>query len=324
MIKCTMLLAGGAFFSISRGFTSIDGELKAPGGRLKSRGGWLNPFVIPVGEMEFRGYKTSVMMYWLYLLLIAVMLLLSVGVRAQGDTVRPGKGGLITRNLKPGVRQYLVTYQDPAKERQLGFWYWVREIGTGEKDGHPVFFINQRWYGSDTPAYRTVCSINDAGSFAPVYHKELVRGKLSAYDWGKDGIAGSDSVTDNARKGFSLAFAEPNFNWNLDIETFEMLPLAEGRSFLINFYDAGLDPPQYVRYTVKGSERLAMQEGGEVECWVLGTEGKSPQGTTYTETYWISKKGHEFLKEVDHFNGTIRYKIRMPALTPDVRVGFAR
>src|SRR6201999_4389492 len=120
--------------------------------------------------------------------------------------------------------------------------------------------------------YRTVSSINEAGSFAPMYHQELVRGKLSAYNWKWDGISGADSVADNARKGFTLAFAEPNLNWNLDIETFEMLPLAEGRSFLINFYDAGLDPPQYVRYTVKGSEKLEQQGAGAVDCWVLGTE----------------------------------------------------
>jgi hypothetical protein len=264
------------------------------------------------------------MLQYIYLLFLVLLLLLTSGVRAQGDTVRPGKGGLITRNLKPGVRQYLVTYQDPAHDRQLRFWYWVRETSMGQRNGNPVFVINQRWYGSDTPAYRTVSSINEAGSFAPMYHQELVRGKLSAYNWKWDGISGADSVADNARKGFTLAFAEPNLNWNLDIETFEMLPLAEGRSFLINFYDAGLDPPQYVRYTVKGSEKLEQQGGEPVDCWVLGTEGKDPRGATYTETYWISKKGHEFLKEVDHFNGTIRYKILMPALTPDVRTGFAQ
>ena len=271
------------------------------------------------------------MLQYLYLLFIAILLLLTTGIRAQGggvdvhakgDTVRPGKGGLITRNLKPGVRQYLVTYQDPAHDRQLRFWYWVRDISSGLRDGHPVFVIAQRWYGSDTPAYRAVYSINEASSFAPVYHQELVRGKLSAYNWKWEGISGADTVTDNAKKGFSLAFAEPNLNWNLDIETFEMLPLAAGKSFLINFYDAGLDPPQYVRYTVTGSERLALQGGGEADCWILATEGKDPRGMSYTETYWISKKGHEFLKEVDHFNGTIRYKIRMPALTPDVRAGF--
>ena len=264
------------------------------------------------------------MLKFFYLLLTVLLLLLGSGLQAQGDTIRPGKVGLITRNLKPGIRQYLVTYQDPAKDRQLRFWYWVRDISTGERGGRPVFVINQSWYGSDTAAYRAVWSINEVADFAPVYHREFVRGKLSAYDWRRDGISGADSVEENARKGFSLAFAEPNLNWNLDIETFEMLPLGEGKSFLINFYDAGLDPPQYVRYTVKGSEKVSLEGGEQTDCWVLETTGKAPNGTEYSETYWISKKGHEFLKEVDHFNGTIRYKIRMPEGTPDVRTGFNR
>jgi hypothetical protein len=255
------------------------------------------------------------MLPFLYLLLLLVLLLVTPGVRAQGDTVRPG--GVITARLKPGVRQYLVTFQFPGQERQLRFWYWVRAISTGDRDGRPVFFIDQRWYGSDTAAYREVYSVNDARSFAPVYHRELVHGKLNAYDWGKEGISGADSVAGNVRKGFSLAFTEPNFNWNLDIETFEMLPLAAGKSFWINFYDAGLDPPQYVLYTVTGSERL----GGQ-DCWVLETEGKDPRGARYTQTFWISKEGHEFLREVDHFNGGTRYKTLLPATTPDVRAGF--
>lgn len=262
------------------------------------------------------------MLKFIYLLLTLLILLLGSGLRAQGDTIRPGKGGLMTRNLKPGIRQYLVTYQDPTKDRQLRFWYWVRETSTGVRGGASVIIINQSWYGGDTAAYRTVWSVNDAGTFAPVHHRELVRGKLNAYDWRGDGISGADSVNGNVRKGFSLAFKEPNLNWNLDIETFEMLPLAEGKSFLINFYDAGLDPPQYVTYTVKGSEKLVLDGGGEVDCWVLATEGKDPSGGAYDETYWIRKKGHAFLREVDHFGGGIRYKILMPALTPDVRTGF--
>jgi len=265
------------------------------------------------------------MLQYLYLVFLVLLLLLTSGVRAQGDTVRPGKGGLITRNLKPGVRQYLITFQDPAHDHQLRFWYWVREISMGQRNGNPVVLINQRWYGGDTAAYRTVYSVNEASSFAPIYHQELVRGKLNAYDWKWNGITGADSVADNARKGFNLAFSEPNLNWNLDIETFEMLPLAEGRAFLINFYDAGLEPPRYIRYVVKQSEKLDLLGGGQVDCWVLETEGKDPQGVPYTQTFWISKKGHEFLREVDHFAGTrSRYKILMPALTPDVRKGLAR
>ena len=241
---------------------------------------------------------------------------------AQADTVRPGKGGLVTRALRPGLRQYLVCYQDSKANRQLRFWYWLRNIAVEERNGKETFVITQQWYGGDTGAYRAVYTVNDASDFAPVYHKELIRGKLNAYNWKADGIAGADTVQGNDHKGFYLAFSEPNYNWNLDIETFEMLPLAEGKSFLINFYDAGLSPPKYVPYQVKGSERVTLLDGQQTDCWRLVTEGMDPKGGPYSETYWISKKDHQFLKEEDHFGGMTRYKIRMPEMMPDIRTGF--
>jgi hypothetical protein len=44
----------------------------------------------------------------------------------------------------------------------------------------------------------------------------------------------------------------------------------------------------------------------------------------YTETYWISKKNHEFLKEEDSYNGAYRYKIKMPAASPDLVARFSK
>ncbi len=237
------------------------------------------------------------------------------------DTIRPGKTGLIVRALKPGLRQYLLCYQNPKTNRQLSFWYWLREISIGKQQGKDVFIIDQLWYGSDTTSYRSVYSINAAGDFAPLYHKELVKGKLNAYNWAADGIKGADSVEGNVRKDFSLAFAEPGYNWNLDIETFEMLPLAEGKVFLINFYDAGYSIPKYIRYVVTGSEKIRLLDGVQTDCWILHNEDT---GHGSTETYWISKRDHQFLKEEDHFNGMIRYKIRLPDMMPDIRAGFDR
>ena len=101
---------------------STIGELKARGSRLKSRRGRLNWFVAEAPAGEFRGINSLIMLQYFYLFVLVLLLLLTSGVRAQ-DTVRPGKGGLVTRNLKPGVRQYLVTYLDPGKDRQLRFWY---------------------------------------------------------------------------------------------------------------------------------------------------------------------------------------------------------
>src|SRR5258708_366691 len=238
------------------------------------------------------------------------------------DTIRPGKGYLLTRVLKPGLRQYLVYFQYPQKSRQLGFWYWMRDIAVETHQGVKTFAITQHWYGSDSASYRKVYSLNSMDDFAPIYHRETVGGKTSAYNWGGDGITGDDSLPGNSKKGFTLKFDEPNLNWNLDIETFEMLPLAAGKSFLINFYDAGLEPPKYVLYKVTGSEELRLMNGEKTDCWKLFTEGADAKGTTYSETYWISKKGHEFLKEADSFNGICRYKLKMPGTAPDLLPKF--
>jgi hypothetical protein len=245
-------------------------------------------------------------------------------IPAVPDTIRPGKGHLLTQVLQPGLRQYLVYFVNPRNSRQLGFWYWLRDIAVEDHQGVRSFAITQHWYGSDTASYRAVYSLNAVADFAPVYHKETVRGLTSAYNWNGSSITGADSVAGNNRKGFSLKFDEPNLNWNLDIETFEMLPLAAGKSFLINFYDAGLDPPKYVLYSVTGSEELILMNGKKTDCWKLYTAGADPKGNAYSETYWISKKTHEFLKEEDSFSGIFRYKIKMPGSAPDLLQKFAR
>ena len=228
---------------------------------------------------------------------------------------------MLTEVLKPGLRQYLVYFQYPKKSDRLGFWYWTRDIAIENKDGKRCFAISQHWYGGDSMSYRKVYSLNATADFAPIYHSETVRGKTAAYNWSSTGIVGADSAKGNVKKGFDLSFTEPNLNWNLDIETFEMLPLGAGKSFWINFYDAGLEPPKYVLYKVTGSEQLTLMSGEKVDCWKLFSEGSSPQGP-YSETYWISKKGHEFLKEEDSFSGIYRYKIKMPGTAPDLLPRF--
>ena len=101
-----------------------------------------------------------------------------------------------------------------------------------------------------------------------------------------------------------------------------MLPLGKGKTFAINFYDAGLNPPRYVIYKVTGSEMLTMLNNEKVDCWKLITEGDS-KGVHYSETFWISKKGHEFLKEEDVNPSGYRYKIKMLGSSPDLMARFA-
>lgn len=254
---------------------------------------------------------------------LTVLLLLShmPKVSAQTDTIRLQDLRLITSALKPGLKQYLVYYQNVKDNRRLRFSLWLRNVEIEKRNKENYFSITQHWYGTDSAAYRSVYSLNKMASFAPVYHAETIGKKIKAYNWDADKITGADTVAGNEQKEFKLDFTVPNFNWNLDIETFEMLPLDAGKTFAINFYDAGINMPQYVLYKVTGSEVIITLDGNKTDCWKLFTESEY-KGRHFTETYWISKTGHEFLKEEDFFDGGYRYKIKMTGAAPDLIARF--
>jgi hypothetical protein len=261
------------------------------------------------------------------ILALLIFTAINLSANAQTDTIRLKDKRLLTSALKPGLKQYLVYFHDPKKDKTLKFSLWLRDIRLQERNGEKVFTITQHWYPGDTAGYgyRSIYSINRATDFAPIYHSESINNKTKAYNWGPDKITGADTVAQNSQKGFSLDFKVPNFNWNLDIETFEMLPLAVGKTFVINFYDAGLSPPEYASYKVTGSEVIETLNGEKIDCWTLFTEGTYDNGKQhYSETYWISKKGHEFLKEEDSFNGGYRYKIKMIGAAPDLLQRFIK
>jgi len=242
---------------------------------------------------------------------------------AQADTIIPGNNRLVVSALNPGLRQYLVYFQNPKTPGRVQyFWLWMRELTRETSGGEKVIAIRQHWIGRDSVSYRTYFSLNAAKDFAPLYHAESAGNKINAYNWSTTGIRGADTVAGNMKQGFALDFTTPNFNWNLDIELFELLPLAKGKQFAINFYDAGLSPPKYELYKVIGSEIITTLNNKKVDCWKLNTTGTSATGITYSETFWISKKEHEFLKEEDAFNGGFRYKVKLPGLAPDIMKRF--
>src|ERR1700733_12820069 len=91
--------------------------------------------------------KPSVMFRFIMAVLAVVHMFFSFITHAQApaDTIRPGKGHLLTAELKPGLRQYLVTFQNPKQPRSLGFWYWLRDIRVIDHGGDKVFAITQHW-----------------------------------------------------------------------------------------------------------------------------------------------------------------------------------
>jgi hypothetical protein len=107
-------------------------------------------------------------------------------------------------------------------------------------------------------------------------------------------------------KGFTISLQQPTFNWELDMETFSMLPFAKGKTFAINFYHPGSTVgPKFYRYTVEGEEKLESMQGKKIDCWKLTCYY---DGANYS-TWWIDKHTCTVVKMKERYNGRFRYKL---------------
>ncbi len=240
------------------------------------------------------------------------------------DTITIDNHHLNTTFLTPGLKQYTVYTYNSKSPKAVRPAIWTREVAKTTLTNEPVFTVSQQWFFSDTNYYRNIYSVNRATDFAPIYHRETIGSVTKAYEWSGNSVTASAKDTGNAAKDFKKDLATKAFNWNLDIETFEQLPFAAGKTFVFYFYDAGYGEPTYTTYTVEGSEELALVDNKTIDCWILVTTGKMPKGDTFTQKFWVSKKGHEFLREVDNFGDTYRVKLKMLGAAPVLNPGAVK
>lgn len=258
----------------------------------------------------------------LSLTVLLVLLICHKNSMAQLDTINFKSNTLRTKQLTTGLKQYLVYLQVPGQPKKLNLSLWTRIVQTDNRNGEDCFIITQKWYTDDTTKYRSIYSVNRASDFAPIYHAETIGSDVKAFNWYSDHINGADTVAGNKQKAFALPLDKPCLNWNLDIETLEMLPVAARKEYVLRLYDAGSGTPNDIHYKVSGEEVITTMDNRKVDCWKLlltGDHGK----VHYTQTFWISKNEHEFLMEVDEIQGMYRYKVKMPGYSPNIIKKFA-
>jgi hypothetical protein len=95
------------------------------------------------------------------ILFFLVIIATSLHCSAQIDTIRIDKSDLITSNLKAGLHQYLVYFENPAKKRIGNSSIWNRQVNFKSINGRDVIEIEQFWYMTDTLSNRYVYSISD-------------------------------------------------------------------------------------------------------------------------------------------------------------------
>lgn len=249
-------------------------------------------------------------------ILACAMALLMQPALAQNDTIVIQPSMINTAVLKPGVRRYLVYFQNGKDAPRSKFQLWTRTISHDKIEGHSAIRIQQEWTDNDSIVH-TTNSYSDEKTLQPLYHEFWWKNRdVAKFDFiKKKAWIGSNELTtadtSALKKGILTAFQKSwdqyFINWHLDLETFPVLPYKEGRTFMINFYDPGFaTAPQLQPYTVTGSGTLTGYNGEAIDCWLL--THTSPDNK---EVFWVSKKTHEVLKLEQQYKNLYRYKIKL-------------
>lgn len=248
----------------------------------------------------------------IFTLLITVV---SISASAQNDTLIIKPSDINTKVLQEGQHRWLVYFKNGIDSPRYNYQIWNRKIERTRYESRDVFAITQQWESNDTVTHK-VYSISDAKNFQPYFQDSWWKGRGNVvFDLIKKTgtIAGHDLTdADTARAykrvwdAFKTAAQQYVLNWHLDLETFPLLPYKEGRTFGINFYELGSQPPQIQYYTVTGSRKLTGYENEQIDCWLLVHESKNNK-----ETFYVSKKTKEVLKLEQEFNGRYRIKIKL-------------
>lgn len=243
------------------------------------------------------------------MILLPVLLAMnSLFAQSPVDTIRPG--GFQMKYLPSGKQSYLVYIVTKDKQKK-SIWLWERSTSREQWNSKEAIVIRQQWTSSDTGFNsREILSVNDPVDFSPRFHLTVnpKTGK-EAYDFKPGMISGSDTVNGNTKSGFTITTNEPAFNWELDLETFSLLPLKEGKSFSIHFYHPGSKTqPDWYTYSVIGTETLRTFNGKSIDCYKLYTAYANNRGNS---TWWLSKDTQEVIKMEEHFGPVTRYKIRL-------------
>lgn len=240
--------------------------------------------------------------------LLAMLLLFGQLCLFSQNTIKIGINDLEMNYLKEGRNQYLVYIEKPDKSI-IDMSIWERKISFSKCHNEDVIIIEQNWKNQDTIRQRYVYSINKRENFQSIYHySKSGKGKIDAFNFYQDKIIGADSVMNNSKKDFLLTLKQPTLNWELDLETFRLLPFEKGKNFQINFYHpGGKSAPKFYNYNVIGEEEIKDVSGNSINCWLL----KISYDENSYATYWIAKNNREVVKMVEQFNGIKRYKIKL-------------
>ena len=248
----------------------------------------------------------------------AVLLLLTtVGASAQdANTVFVGKQTLQLKNLRTGNSAYIVYFKKTPTSPAERLTLVKISVESTTVKGTRVFAITQQWESGDEVVH-TAKTLHDANDFSTVFHEMWWKrlGYSATFDFNTKQVDFKGPIDDAAKakivEDFTNSFENYNLCWHSDLVIFPLLPYENGRTLVVNFYDPGFGKAQSATYKVTGSESLIGSDGNRIDCWKLEHKFDVPSGGSGIQRFWISKRGHEVLKEEDQTPSGYRYKLKI-------------
>lgn len=197
-------------------------------------------------------------------------------------------------NLTAGIRRYLRYRILDGVSRPIDLW--TRDLRYVEKDGRRLLHLHQTWTGPNSaPHTLTIDSWIEPDTLRPVSHHRAYARAEETRDEGFQFTAEQVLPVDQtglARPGAAVPTPEGTYNWELDMELLQALPLAAGYEVSLNFYHPGGAPPARYLYRVSGSESLAGPDDRPIDCWLVTARFSSAGDTRF----WLSKTDQTVLK----------------------------
>ncbi|UZR96532.1 hypothetical protein [Chondrinema litorale] len=231
---------------------------------------------------------------------------------SQTDSLNTQNNKLLIEKIQTGTNSYLVYFQDSLNGPKYNFSIWERSLSKKELSGKQVYQLDWKRYTSDKVSAIEYEIILDAKTFTPI--SEKVAGEVlkpekqfikKHFIYNANNMYTNKDTSKHNQPEVNIKNLKHSFNWEADLETFSILPLAKSKSFAICFYHPGSStPPAYYLYKVIGSENVTFNNR-KINCWVLEIDYRNHNSKA---KFWIDKSTHQVLKTQDVFPGGYRFK----------------
>ena len=238
------------------------------------------------------------------LFIILSILLISTLCTAQIDTINTQNNKLIMDRITNETNSYLVYFQNDQSEAKFNMEIWDRTVSKADNQ------LNVQWNrsGEGKTLYQYDISV-DAKTLEPI--EEIIDHGNSGkkhFIYAENQMHSHADTSHHNGEPTHIADLKHSFNWELDLETFALLPLENNKQFAISFYHPGSStPPQYYKYSVTGESHVSFNHEART-CWILTIK----YSENSSADFWIDQTTHRVLKMKEVYGNFTRFKLLLP------------